>query len=247
MKIRILFSLLIMPLALCAAPKPSEVDQKATALEAQLNKALDSSPEAAKVMLELVDLYYKEGRVFGLVRVGERFTKAQSSHARHREVMVKLIDGLEVMARRDELITISREFLSRYPGSVEAIDVVQRLGDALNHKRKPLEAADAYRALWLHRPVAANRIAGQRSSELYTSTGNHRIRARSAEMAESLLDRLPGGEFTLRAGLRAVNEYRFVSRWVESNTVIQKMFKNGPGIQMHTIAKIVFTIPVFNF
>ena len=227
MKIRILFSLFIMPLALCAAPKPSEVDQKATALEAQLNKALDSSPEAAKVMLELVDLYYKEGRVFGLVRVGERFTKAQSSHDRHREVMVKLIDGLEVMARRDELITISREFLSRYPGSAEAIDVVQRLGDALIQKRKPLEAADAYRALWLHRPVAANRIAGQRASELYASTGNHRIRARSAEMAESLLDKLPGGEFTIRSGLRAVNEYRFVSRWVESNTVIQKMFKKG--------------------
>ena len=228
MKTRILISLLALPLALLAAPPaPSAIDQKATALEAQLNKALDTSPEAAKVMLELVDLYYKEGRVFGLVRVGERFTKAQSSHARHREVMVKLIDGLEVMARRDELITISREFLSRYPNTAEAIDVVQRLGDALIQKRKPLEAADAYRALWLHRSVAANRIAGQRASELYASAGNNRIRVRSAEIAESLLDKLPGGEFTLRSGLRAVNEYRSVSRWVESNAVIQKMFKKG--------------------
>ena len=70
------------------------MDQKATALESQLNKSLDTSPAAAKVMLELVDLYYKEGRVFGLVRVGERFVKSQSSHGRHREVMLKLIDAL---------------------------------------------------------------------------------------------------------------------------------------------------------
>ena len=147
MKTRILLTLLALPLAMSAAPPPSAVDQKATALESQLNKTLDSSPQAAKVMLELMDLYYIEGRVFGLVRVGERFTKAQSSHTRNREVMVKLIDGLEVMARRDELITISREFISRYPNTAEAVDVVQRLGDALIQKRKPLEAADAYRAL----------------------------------------------------------------------------------------------------
>ena len=83
MKTPILLTLLALPLLLPAAPPPSAIDQKATALEAQLNKALDSSPQAAKVMLELVDLYYQEGRVFGLVRVGERFAKAQASHPRH--------------------------------------------------------------------------------------------------------------------------------------------------------------------
>jgi len=227
MKTPILLTLLALPLLLPAAPPPSAIDQKATALEAQLNKALDSSPQAAKVMLELVDLYYQEGRVFGLVRVGERFAKAQASHPRHPEVMLRLLDGLEAMARRDDFITTAREYLSRYPDSAGAIDVVQRLGDALVRKRKPLEAASSYRALWLHKPVAANRIAGQRASELYATTGNSRVRVRSAEMAESLLDKLPGGEFTLRAGLRAVHEYRHVSRWVESNAVIQKMLKKG--------------------
>ena len=50
---------------------------------------------------------------------------------------------------------------------------------------------------------------------------------RAAELAERLLGKLPGGEYTLRAGLRAVNEYRAISRYVESNLVIQKMFKKG--------------------
>ena len=72
MKLRIFSLLLAAPLCLWAdAPAPSAVDQKATALESQLNKSLDTSPAAAKVMLELVDLYYKEGRVFGLERHGD--------------------------------------------------------------------------------------------------------------------------------------------------------------------------------
>ncbi len=72
--------LTFIPLLSMAADKtePSAIDKKATALEAQLNKSLDTSPEGAKVMIELVDLYYNEGRVFGLVRVAERFVKAQS-------------------------------------------------------------------------------------------------------------------------------------------------------------------------
>ena len=150
MKIRLIIFLLACPLLLSAADKPelNDIDIKATALETQLNKSLDTSPEAAKVMLELVDLYYGEGRVFGLVRVGERFVKAQSSHPRHREVMHKLIDGLEVMARRDELITIGRQYLSRYPKSREALDVSLRLADALERNRKRVQAADALRLLW---------------------------------------------------------------------------------------------------
>ena len=97
--------LLLMPLLSMAADKnePSAIDKKATALETQLNKSLDTSPDGAKVMIELVDLYYNEGRVFGLVRVAERFVKAQSRHDQHRQVMLKLIDGLEVMGRRDPL------------------------------------------------------------------------------------------------------------------------------------------------
>ena len=62
--------LVLMPWLSMAADKagPSAIDKKAAELEAQLNKSLDTSPEGAKVMIELVDLYYNEGRVFGLVR-----------------------------------------------------------------------------------------------------------------------------------------------------------------------------------
>ncbi|MBL68557.1 MAG: hypothetical protein CMO74_08955 [Verrucomicrobiales bacterium] len=227
MKKTLLLSLLLLPLCVPAAVPAAEVDAKAKALEAELSKALDTSPQGAKAMIELVNLYHEHGRVFGLVRVGERFAKAQSTNTQHRAIMLKLLDGLEVMARWDDFITYAREYLSRYPDSTEAIDVVQRLGDALVLNNKRIEAADAYRALWLHKPIAANRVAGQRASELYVHTGNGRIRIRTAEMAESLLEKLPPSEFTLRAGLRAVEQYRANSRWAEANVAAQKMFKKG--------------------
>ena len=227
MKIRILAFVFALPLLLPAAeaPKLSAVDQQATVLESQLNKSLDTSAAAAKVMLELVGLYYKEGRVFGLVRVGERFAKAQSRHPEHRAVMLKLLDGLEVMSRRKDFITIGRQYLSRYPDSAEALDVALRLSDALERNRKRAEAADALRLLWEHKPVAARRKAAERASELYGQEGNHRLRIRSAQLAESLMEKLPASPYTVRCGFRAVHEYRHLSRWAEATQVAMKMFK----------------------
>ena len=219
--------LALMPLFSMAADKtePSAIDKKATALEAQLNKSLDTSPEGAKVMIELVDLYYNEGRVFGLVRVAERFVKSQSRHGQHPQVMLKLLDGLEVMGRRDELITIGRQYLTRYPDSTEALDVALRVSDGLERNRKRSAAADVLRLLWEHKPGAANRKAAERASELYGQEGNPRLRIRSAQLCENMVEKLPAGPYTLRAGFRSITEYRAISRWAEANQAAQKLIQ----------------------
>ncbi len=216
-----------MPLFSMATDKNelSAIDKKATALEAQLNKSLDTSVEGAKVMIELVDLYYGEGRVFGLVRVAERFVKAQSRHDQHREVMLKLVDGLEVMGRRDELITIGRQYLTRYPDSTEALDVALRVSDGLERNRKRSEAADVLRLLWEHKSEASNRKAAERASELYGQEGSTRLRIRSAQLCESMMEKLPASPYTVRAGFRAITEYRAISRWAEANQVAQKLIQ----------------------
>ena len=54
MKNIFLISLLLLPLAVTAAEHDAEIDTKAKALEAQLSKSLDSSPQGAKTMIELV-------------------------------------------------------------------------------------------------------------------------------------------------------------------------------------------------
>src|SRR5206468_376263 len=101
------------------------VNQAAGKLEAELNNYKEASPEAAVVMLKLVDLYHQEARVFGVVRIGRKFVAAHPSHPQHKDVMLKLIDGLEATTRYPDFVAACRQFLQRYPDAPEcpAIDV----------------------------------------------------------------------------------------------------------------------------
>src|SRR5436309_7563080 len=49
------------------------VMQQASRMEGELGKLKDTSPEAAEMMLKLVDLYHEHAGTFGLIRVGQRF------------------------------------------------------------------------------------------------------------------------------------------------------------------------------
>ena len=75
------------------------VSEQAAPLEGELGKYKPTTPEAAEVMVKLIDLYHEHGRVFGLIRVAQTFVATQPNDARHQTVMLKLIDGLQVMSR----------------------------------------------------------------------------------------------------------------------------------------------------
>ena len=120
--------LFVLPLALVAlAPvvlRAQEqtldpVSKQAAELETELGKLKDSSPEAADLQIKLVDLYHANGRVFGLIRLGENFVTKHPSDPRHKEVMLKLIDGLQAMSRNKELSAACRQFFTRYPDAPE--------------------------------------------------------------------------------------------------------------------------------
>src|SRR5262249_47268437 len=109
-----------------ADPLNDAVNQKAAKLEAELSQMRDTSPETAPLMLQLVDLYYSDARVFGLIRVAERFVATQSQAPQGSDVMLKLLDGLVATSRNKEIASTCRQFLSRYPehkdcGRVEVI------------------------------------------------------------------------------------------------------------------------------
>ena len=54
---KLLLPFLLVLAGMASAQEPDPVMEKAQALEAQLNRVLDTSPEGAKAMLDLVDLY----------------------------------------------------------------------------------------------------------------------------------------------------------------------------------------------
>ena len=96
-------------------PVVDAVGQQAAALEADLGKFKDSTPEAAEVMVKLADLYYRDGRLFGLVRVAEKFVASHPTDPRHSAMMLKLIDAQQGLSRNKDLAATVRQFIARYP------------------------------------------------------------------------------------------------------------------------------------
>src|SRR5687768_12723337 len=141
--------LFILPLVLAAAslvaqePAPDPIGQQAAALEAELGKYKDTSPEAAEAMAKLVDLYHQDGRLFGLVRIGQQFVAAHPADPRHKAVMLKLIDAQQALSRNKELAATIRQFLARYPSEPQVADLEIRLADALLQLDERLRAAEA--------------------------------------------------------------------------------------------------------
>src|SRR5687767_8874450 len=108
-----------------------EISQQASQLESELGKVRDTSPEAAELLLKLVDLYHQHGRAFGLISAGQKFTVNHGAHPRHAEVMLRLIDGLQITSRNKELTAACRQFLGRYTEHKECARIEILLADTL--------------------------------------------------------------------------------------------------------------------
>ncbi|QDU31291.1 tol-pal system protein YbgF [Anatilimnocola aggregata] len=219
-----------------AAPMPpvanqeaanDEVSKQASALEAELGKYKDNSPEAAEAMFKLVELYHREGRLFGLVRVGQQFVSAHAGDARHQAVMLKLLDGLEALSRNKEMGAACRQFVARYPTSPEVANVEVRLANALSQLEDRKATAEASRAVWQRQGGSeVGRSHGVRAVQLFSGLNAEGITA-SAVLAEEMLDKLPPGEFARQLGVHSFHEYRRLGQWAKASVVGNKLLQKN--------------------
>ncbi|MEX1047931.1 MAG: hypothetical protein WED15_00275, partial [Akkermansiaceae bacterium] len=108
MKTILLTAALAITLGLSLSAAPAD---EAVALESRLKESAETSPAGAALMLDLIDLYWEDGQVFGLIRTASKFSRSQATHPRRAEVMLKLIDGYAASARHNDVITTGRQFL----------------------------------------------------------------------------------------------------------------------------------------
>ncbi|WP_425616614.1 tetratricopeptide repeat protein [Anatilimnocola sp. NA78] len=219
-----------------AAPMPAtanqeavtdEVSKQASSLEAELGKYKDTSPEAAEAMFKLVELYHREGRLFGLVRVGQQFASAHAGDARHQAVMLKLLDGLEALSRNKEMGAACRQFLARYPTSPEVANIEVRLAAALSQMEDRKATAEASRAVWTRQGASeVGRRHGVQAIQLFSGLNGEEILA-SATLSEEMLDKLPAGEFAKEVGLHSFHEYRRLGQWAKASVVGNKLLQKG--------------------
>ncbi|MCC7419609.1 MAG: tetratricopeptide repeat protein [Planctomycetaceae bacterium] len=221
------------------AVEPTKVDpsvEEATKLEAELTKYNDTAPESADVMVKLIDLYHEHARVFGLIRVGQRFIAAHPQDARHKTAMLKLMDGLEATSRNKELTVVCRQFLAKFGDTPEAAAVEIRLGNTLVEMNDFPGAGEAYRAVWKRKPAVENRDYGVKAISNYVQSGDKNVFTQGAALAEEMVEVLPAGEFATHVGWQAIHQWRRGSEWAKSNLAAQKMLKKGipadqPGLR----------------
>tara|TARA_Y100001934_G_scaffold82133_2_gene101859 strand:+ start:1126 stop:8880 length:7755 start_codon:yes stop_codon:yes gene_type:complete len=206
----------------------AEVNQQLSQLESELGKYKDSAPEAANLMLQLADQYYQHGRALGLVRITQRFTQVQINHPKHREMMLKLIDAQQVLSRNNELVVACRQYLERYGASGEAAAIEIRLADALEQTTDREAAARAAEVVWKRH---GNSVIGKRYVEravyIYQALPGNQLQTQAAVLAEEAMEKIPAKDFARAMGDYSVKLYARLSKYVESNRVINRMFQRG--------------------
>ncbi|HIF30301.1 MAG TPA: hypothetical protein EYQ75_01215, partial [Planctomycetaceae bacterium] len=128
-----------------------KVDQQVSQLEGELASYKDSSVEAAERMVKLVDLYYEHARVLGVARTAKKFVVAHPADPRHRAIMLKMIDALEILSRDGELEAACRQFIQKYPKDSANSDVGRRLAKSLFRANRVHDGAEVLASLWYRR------------------------------------------------------------------------------------------------
>lgn len=209
-------------------PATDAVDREATRLEAELGKYKETAPEAADVMAQLVDLYHGHARLFGLIRVGQKFAASHPGDQRHADVMLKLLDGLEATSRNEDFVQIARQFLQRYPKSPACPDVEVRLAAVLDEQKDRDASAVAHRVVFDRQGTSSTGLQHAMLAVRQDSdSGNKSIYTRGAELAATVLDRLPKGQPADEFGWQSFNQWRRGSEWARSNAVGSKMLAKG--------------------
>jgi len=184
------------------------VGKQAAALESQLAKTASSTKEGAELQLKLIDLYHEHGRPFGLVRTATAFIGLHSTHPRHKDAMLKLIDGLLVTGRNKELIATSRQFLQRNPADPACANVERWLAVLLRRAGDSAGVASVQEAHWKRLgAVPEGWRSGRDALMTYLAINNAETLAKAGAVGEEMLDKLPAGPTATVAGWYAVDAH----------------------------------------
>ena len=185
---------------------------KAADFEARLKETAEVSPAGAKLMLDLIDLYWQDGQVFGLIRTAGKFSRAQADHPRRAEIMLKLIDGYAATARHEDVITTGRQFLEIFPNHALTNDARERLATAFERTGRAPSAAILCREIWQNGGRSAQ---GIRSLSLLMAADNPPSFKQAATLAAAMVDKLPVDIALTDVGFEGMKAAGRSEQWAE--------------------------------
>ncbi len=219
------------------------IGKQAAGLEAQLAKASSASKDGGEVLLKLVDLYHQNGRPFGLVRSAQMFVGLHTTHARHKDVMLKLIDGLLATGRNKELIATGRQFLQRNPADPACAAIERWLAVLLRRAGDTASTASIQEAHWKRLgAVPEGWRAGRDAQMLYLALNNPESLAKAGALGEEMLDKLPAGGPATAAGWYAVDAQERLSQWAKANQVALKLLAKSPPADPKNVQSLHYRV-----
>src|SRR5205823_1747670 len=111
-------------------------------------------------------------------------------HPRHKDAMVKLMDGLRVTGRNKELIATERQFLVRYPADAAAADAEKLLARLLTRSNETAAAASVNDAVWKRLGATPEgRDHGMRALTQYQAFNNADGWTKAGTIGDDMLDK----------------------------------------------------------
>ena len=205
---------------------PAHADQ-AIDLEAKLKETTESSSSGGKLMEELVDLYWKDEKVFGIIRTTSKFSRAQTENPKRAAMTLKLVEGYTVTARHDDVIMTGRQFLEIFPGHTLTNKVREYLATAYENTSRSNLAAIEYQTIWENNGSTSQ---GIKALALFNQVNNGASFNRASSLAAAMVVKIPATSLLTGVGFQGMHAAERAEQWAEGLQIAKTLIRRNAPI-----------------
>lgn len=206
---------------------PLATAEEVQVLEAKLKEHLADSPEAAELMLALLQEREAAEDVFGVIKTAGDFVRAQSKHPRRAEVMVRLIEAYAAGARHREVLATGKQFFELFPSSEFGVRAHRSMAEANEELGNWHESAKHWSAVAL----SGDAVAAKRALEHFDRAENAQAGREGAEFTLALLKKHGSKPWAPAAAIKGMDLAARGERWetgAELGKLALKANSSGP-------------------
>lgn len=191
-------------------------------LEAKLKETTESSSSGGNLMEELVDLYWKDEKIFGIIRTTSKFSRAQTENPKRAAMTLKLVEGYTVTARHDDVIMTGRQFLKIFPGHTLTNRVREYIATAYENTGRGNLAAIQYQTIWEN---GGSSNQGVKALRLFNQVNNGASFNRASSLAAAMAAKIPATSLLTGVGFQGMHAAERAEQWAEGLQIAKTLIR----------------------
>ena len=206
-------------------------------LEAKLRETTAASPNGAKIMERLIDLYGEDERVFGFIRNASKFSRSQTENPRRAAITLKLIEGYAAAARHDDVLMTGRQFLEIFPNHALTSQVRDRLATAYENTGRASQAAGYRRDIWLN---GGSNDQGIHALRLFMKANNGASFKEASALAAKMVAKLPATPLLTDVGFQGLDAAGRSEQWAEGLSIAKALANRKAPLFAEEVRKLSY-------